>query len=175
MTKSKTARKGMPPAAAVDFEVKPPFQILEDNRRRFIRIDLDEPIAFAAIKAADGGFWPEGDGPGGNGEILNISAGGILMFSSEPTMENSILSLSVRLEGCEAINHILGKVKRVEIDSGGYLVGLESITREKLSDHLSAEEIDQIPEDMASFTDRLRAFLNQYIYSKKLSVEHELR
>jgi len=173
MTRSKISSKGMPPAAAVDFEVKLPFRILEDNRRRFIRIDIDEPISFAAIKAADGGFWPEGDGPGGNGEILNISAGGILMFSSEPTMENSILSLSVRLEGCEAINHILGKVKRVEIDSGGYLVGIESITREKLSDHLSAEEVDQIPSDMASFTDRLRAFLNQYIYSKKLSVEHE--
>lgn len=175
MTTRKTLSKGMPLAAAVDFEVKPPFKIMEDNRRRFIRIDIDEPITFAAIKVADGGFWPQGDGPGGSGEILNISAGGILMFSSEPTMENNILSLSVRLEGCEAINHILGKVKRVEIDSGGYLVGLESITREKLADHLSAEEIDQIPADMASFTDRLRAFLNQFIYSKKLSTDYESR
>jgi hypothetical protein len=173
MTTTKTTHKGLPPAAAVDFEVKPPFKIMEDNRRRFIRIDIDEPITFNAIKTTDGGFWPEGDGPGGNGEVLNISAGGILMFCTEPVMENNILSLSVKIEGCEAINHILGKVKRVEIDSGGYLVGLESITREKLADHLSEEEIDELPKDMASFTDRLRVFLNQYIYSKKLSTEHE--
>lgn len=171
MTVSRTSGKELPPTTAVDFEVKPPFQIMEDNRRRFIRIDIEEPITYCIIKSTDGAFWPKGDGPVGQGEILNISAGGILMFTSEPVMENSILSMSLKIEGCKEINNILGLTKRSEIDSGGYLVGIESITREKLNDLLGPEEVTGIPEDMASFTERLRSLLNNYIYSKKLSVD----
>ena len=168
MSPSKTKGKGLPPTNTIDFEAKPPFQLLEDNRRRFIRIDIVEPIAFTIIKAAEGSFWPEGDGPSGSGEILNISAGGILMFTSEPVMENAVISMSLKIEGCESIDNILGLVKRTEIDSGGYLVGIESVTREKLWDILSKEEISKLPENMASFTERVQMLLNQYIYSKKL-------
>jgi hypothetical protein len=144
---------------------------MEDNRRRFIRIDIDEPISFCTIKSPEGTFWPEGDGPTGKGEILNISAGGILLYTSEPIMEHAILSMSLKLEGCETIDNILGKVKRVEIDSSGYLIGLESITREKLCDILSENEIEHLPENLASFTERLRTILNRYIYSRKLTRE----
>jgi len=169
MTSSKTTGKGLPSSAAVDFEVKPPFQIMEDNRRRFIRIDFKEPINYTTLKSVDGAFWPDGDGPSGTGEILNISAGGILMFTSEPVLENSLLSMSVTIEECEEIDNILGLVKRSEIDSGGYLIGIESITREKLFDILSDQEIKQISGEVASFTERLRSVLNNYIYSRKLN------
>lgn len=171
MTSRKTSGKGLPSSAAVDFEVKPPFEIMEDNRRRFIRIDFKEPISFTALKSADGTFWPDGDGPHGTGEILNISAGGILMFTDEPVLENSLLSMSVTIEDCNEIDNILGLVKRSEIDSGGYLVGIESITREKLFDMLSEKEIELISGDVASFTERLRSLLNNYIYSRKLNID----
>lgn len=169
MTISKTAGKGLKTSATVDFQVKPPFKIMEDNRRKFIRIDIDAPINFCTIKSAEGTFWADCDGPSGDGEILNISAGGILMFTRHPVMEKTLVSMSLRLEGCETIDHILGLVKRTEIDSGGYLVGLESITREKLSDVLEKEEIDQLPGNLSSFTERLQSLLNQYIYSRKLA------
>lgn len=156
-------------ATTVDFEVRPPFKIMDDNRRRFIRIDIGEPVRYRAIKAADGGFWPDGDGPEGDGELLNISAGGMLVFVTEPVLENSILSMTLQLEGCEPIDNILGKVKRVEIDAGGYLVGIESITRERLADNLGRAEIDQLPTVLASFTERLRLLLNDYVYAKKLT------
>lgn len=171
MATTKTKNRGVPATAAVDFDVHPPFKIMEDNRRQFIRIDIAEPILFSVLKGTDGGFWSKADGPGGQGEILNISAGGILLYTAAPILEGSILSLSVQLEGCKAVDHILGKVKRVEIDSDGYLVGIESITREKLADFLSSEEIDELPSDLASFTERLRALLNQYVYSKKLTTD----
>ena len=79
--------------------------------------------------------------------------------------------MSLSIEGCEQIDNILGMVKRTEIDSGGYLVGIESITREKLWDIMSKEEIALLPENMASFTERLQSLLNQYIYSRKLEGE----
>jgi len=66
-----------------------------------------------------------------NGEILNISAGGILLFTAEPILEGTVVSMSLKLEGCDTVDRILGLVKRAEIDSGGYLVGVESITRER--------------------------------------------
>jgi hypothetical protein len=168
MRSVKSSGKGLPPSTTVDFEVKPPFKIMEDNRRRFIRIDIDAPVTCCTIKSPEGGFWPDGDGPTGSGEILNISAGGILMFTQDPIMERTIVSMSLQLEGCETIDHILGLVKRAEIDSGGYLVGIQSITREKLNDVLGEDEIAQLPASLSSFTERLRALLNQYIYSKKL-------
>ncbi len=171
MTLNRTQDRGVPPSTTVDFEVRPPFQIMEDNRRRFIRIDIDEPITFTTIKSAEGGFWPAGDGPGGTGEILNISAGGILMYTAEPIMEQAVLLMSLHIEECEVIDNILGLVKRIEIDSGGYLVGVESITREKLENHLDSLQIAQLPTTMASFTERLQTLLNRYIYSRKLGTE----
>jgi len=167
MTLSKSATKGL--STAIDFEVKPPFQIMEDNRRRFIRIDVDEPVSFRVIKSAEGGYWPAGDGPYGEGEILNISAGGILMFTTTPVMQRSLLSMSLQVEGCLALENVLGLVKRAEIDSGGYLIGVESITREKLCDIMSEEELSQLPQGAASFTEQLQLLLNQYIHSRKLS------
>lgn len=169
MTTSKATGKGLPASTAVDFQVKPPFKIMEDNRRRFIRIDIDAPISFCTIKSSEGEFWAECNGPSGDGEILNISAGGILMYTDQPVMENTLVSISLKLEGCETIDHILGLVKRSEIDSGGYLVGLESITREKLNDVLGSGEIDQLPETLSSFTEKIQSVLNHYIYSKKLN------
>ena len=50
-------------------------------------------------------------------------------------------------------------------------MGIESITREKLWDIMSKEEIALLPENMASFTERLQSLLNQYIYSRKLEGE----
>ena len=174
MTITKTAQRQNPAPTAVDFQVKPPFKIMEDNRRRFIRIDIEAPLSYCTIKGAEGTFWPRCDGPCGTGEILNISAGGILLFTAEPIMEGTMVSMSLKLEGCDTIDRILGLVKRAEIDSGGYLVGIESITRERLSDILSEQEIAQLPDNLASFTERLRALLNQYIYAKKLSdQDHE--
>ncbi len=173
MSTGKTKGKGMPPAATLDFEVKPPFQIMEDNRRRFIRIDFEEPVRFFVIKAADGAFWPDSDGSVGDGEILNISAGGILMFTSEPILESTLLLLTVNIEGVDAIDNILGKVKRTEIDSGGYLVGVETITREQLFDILTPDEIEKLPPSVSSFTERLRSILNRYIYSRKLENDDE--
>ena len=169
MTSSKTTGKGLKTSTTVDFQVKPPFKIMEDNRRKFIRVDIDAPIYFCTIKSAEGAFWAECDGPSGDGEILNISAGGILMFTRHPVMEKTLVSMSLQLEGCETIDNILGLVKRTEIDSGGYLVGLESITREKLNDVLDKEEIEQLPKSLSSFTERLQSLLNNYIYSRKLS------
>ncbi len=169
MSSKTTGAKGLRPTATVDFEVRSPFKIMQDNRRRFIRIDIDEPIGFKTIKAVEGTFWPEGDGPEGKGEILNISAGGILMYTENTLMANSILSMSLSLEGCDTVDNILGIVKRVEIDSGGYLVGVESITREKLNDILSQIEVDQLPKDLASFNEKLRTLLNHYVFARKLS------
>ncbi len=167
-TSSRTTGKGLPASTTVDFQVKPPFKIMEDNRRKFIRIDIDAPLTFCTIKSAEGTFWAECDGPSGEGEILNISAGGILMFTKNPVMEQTLVSISLQLEGCERVDHILGLVKRTEIDSDGYLVGLESITREKLSDVLDADEVGQLPQTLSSFTQRIQVLLNHYIYSKKL-------
>ncbi len=173
MTLNKTAGKGLPSTTAVDFQVKPPFKIMDDNRRRFIRIDIDAPITFCTIKSTEGTFWPACDGPRGTGEILNISAGGILLFTRQPVMEGTVVSMSLQLEGCETIDSILGLIKRTELDSGGYLVGVESITRERLGDVLSGDEIAQLHGDLASFTERIRALLNQYIYARKLSEEND--
>jgi hypothetical protein len=169
MSTNKTSGKGLPSSTTVDFQVKPPFKIMEDNRRRFIRVDIDAPITFRTIKSAEGEFWPECDGPSGTGEILNISAGGILMFTEQPVMENSLMSMTMRLEEIETVDNILGLVKRTEIDSAGYLVGLESITREKLNDVLQEDEISKLPKDLSSFNERLQSLLNHYIFAKKLN------
>lgn len=169
MTPGNANGKGLPTSTTIDFEVREPFKIMEDNRRRFIRIDIEEPVSFMVLKTEEDGFWPECDGPAGQGEIINISAGGVLMFVTEPLLVNTLVSMSMQLTGCDPVDNILGKVKRIDMDSGGYLVGIESIPREQLSDYLSEAEIGQIPKELASFNERLRMLLNNYVYSRKLN------
>ena len=77
--------------------VKKPFRLYKDRQRRYIRLELSEPVGINILRDKNDGYWPEGDGPHLNGSILNISAGGVLMLSSSALEEGSLILLDFTL------------------------------------------------------------------------------
>jgi len=151
--------------------VKSPFKIQKEQKRRFIRLEISEPVNYSLLRDHFGGFFPQGDGPEYKGSILNISAGGVLITSEDPMEEGAIVLIKVTLQDIELIDRIIGIVKRADADENEWLVGIEFISKENLSDYFTDAEFDLLPDNIASFNERLRNVLNKYIYYKRVSSE----
>ncbi len=152
--------------------VKKPFQLFNDEQRRYIRLEISEPIDLSILKDDVEGYWPEGNGPSYEGSILNISAGGVLVISGSPVKEGMLVLLKISLQDIEVIDNIIGLVKRVDDgEEGERLIGIEFISREYLKDVFSSAEIEFLPDDVASFDELLKKTLNKYVYYKRVSEE----
>lgn len=173
MSKQKTINKPGIGSGRNVISVKAPFKIEKDEKRKFIRLEITDPLNYSVLKDRNNGFWPESDGPSYTGSILNISAGGVLILSDAPLQEGTLVVIRMMLQGIEIINNVIGIVKRAESDENEWLIGIEFITRESLRDHISAAEYDLIPNDVASFDEHLRNILNKYIYQRRAMKEDD--
>jgi c-di-GMP-binding flagellar brake protein YcgR len=151
--------------------VKAPFKLQSDQKRRFIRLEISEPVDYSVLRDSRDGFWPKGDGPQYKGSILNLSAGGVLILSADPIEEGNIVLLKMTLQDVELIDQIIGIVKRADSDEGEWLIGIEFISQESLADYFSEAEFALLPDNVASFNEKLRNVLNKYVYFKKVSNE----
>ncbi len=153
--------------------VKKPFKLHNGEKRRYIRLEISEPIDLSILKDDVNGYWPEGDGPKYDGSILNISAGGVLVISNSPVKEGMIVLLKIFLQGIEVLDNIIGLVKRVDDEEEERLIGIEFISREYLKDAFSSSDIEFLREDIASFNEQLKKTLNKYVYYKRVSKESD--
>ena len=149
--------------------VRSPFRLYKDQTRRYIRLEISEPIEYSILKDDTGGFWPEGDGPSFKGNILNLSAGGVLVESNEPVSEGSLIVLKMSLQDVETLDGIIGTVKRADSDEDQWLIGIEFIPSEYLQDGLSSAELDVIPKNLTSFDKSLSNVLSRYVFMKNTS------
>jgi hypothetical protein len=141
-----------------------PFRVEEENHRHFVRIEISAPMTMHRIRNAGGEFWPEGEWHTVNGTILNISAGGVLVDIDQRIGEGDIVALHFILQDVEALNDILGIVKRVEEDDEGLLAGIEFVSRSQIEDRLSQAELDLLPASLSGFEDTIRKVLDNYVY-----------
>jgi hypothetical protein len=151
--------------------IRQPFSLERDRQRRYIRLEISEPIEYALIKGRTGRFYLADQAPCYRGAILNLSAGGALIVSPDPIEEDSLVLAKITLQEVEIVDHVIGLVKRAEADGKEWLIGLEFISRDQLNDYLSEAEIEMLPENAASFDDRIRQTLNKYIYSHRVKRE----
>jgi len=151
--------------------VKRPFKLVKDQKRRYIRLEIDEPVSYSILKDKSEGYWPDGDGPSMEGSILNVSAGGMLITSPSAVGEGSVIMIRMSLQDIEVIENVIGLVKRIDKTDEDYLIGIEFITREYLDDVFSQSEIDILGDRVISFNEQLRKVLNKYVYYKRVSDE----
>jgi len=144
-------------------QVRSPFKVTQDTRRRFVRVEITSPLYIQRIKGADGGFWPEGQAQPVAGSILNISMGGVLVDLENYVKTGDIVILRFNLQGEVILQNVLGLVKRSEESDGKYLTGVEFIDRDKLVDKLSGAEMDLLSDDVDGFDDNVRKVLKKYI------------
>lgn len=151
--------------------IKKPFKLYKDRKRRYIRLEISEPISFTILKDQSSGFQPLQDGQIHGGSILNVSAGGILIATETPLEEGSVIIMKMSLQEVEVIDKVIGVVKRADADDGEWLIGIEFISKEYLVDHFSSAELDIIPKEVASFDERLKKILNKYVYYRRSAAE----
>ena len=94
-------------------------------------------------------------------------------MSENPLEEGTMIFLKMFLQEIEALDNIIGVVKRAEMDAGDWLIGVEFVSRERLSDHLSDAELRMLPENAASFDERVKMALNKYIFYQKVTRENK--
>jgi len=153
--------------------VKKPFKLYQDGQRRYIRLEISEPVGINILRDKTDGYWPDGDGPHLNGSILNISEGGVLMLNATVLEEGTLIFLEFTLQDTERIDRVVGVVKRAESDEKEWLIGVEFLSREKLVDFLSGGELDLLSDRLDPFDERLKNALDKYVQYKK--VGHEKR
>ncbi len=153
--------------------VKLPFKLHKEQKRRFIRLEISEPVNYSLLRDHTDGFWPLGDGPVYKGSILNISAGGVLIIGQDPIEEGAIVLIKMTLQDIEILDRVIGIVKRADVDQDEWLIGIEFISKEYLGDYFSDAEYDLLQDDIASFDEQLRNVLNKYVYYKRVSDEKE--
>jgi len=144
-------------------QVRKPFKVQEENRRRFIRLEIAAPMSLRKIKDRQSHFWPDGDKHVINGLILNISGGGLLVELDHAVTEGDLVAMQFTLQGVETLANVLGLVKRADSDSGTYLAGIEFLSRSQLTDLMSRAEIELLGDNCSNFNDCVRRVLGKYV------------
>lgn len=148
-----------------------PFSVREENKRRFVRLEISAPMSMRRIKDTESGFWPDGENFEISGTILNISAGGLLVDLNQALERDDIVSMNFTIQGAEVLTNVLGRVKRVEIESDGCIAGIEFVTSAYLMDHFTAAEMELISQNHHHFSDSVSEVLNRHITREQLARE----
>lgn len=146
--------------------VRRPFTVSQEDKRRFIRLEISTPMSLRKIKDRDGRYWAHGDWQTIRGLILNISGGGVLLDLDQAVEEGDVVSMHFTLQEVEGLDNVLGLVKRVDIDTDGCLAGIEFISREYLVDHFSQAEMELLGAEYTNFDHSVSDVLNRYVYQE---------
>ena len=156
-----------------EIKVRRPFRLDKENQRRFVRLEILSPMSLNKIKDIFGNFWPAGEGYMIDGNILNISVGGVLVEIDQPLNEGDIVAMRFSLQGAESLDNVLGTIKRVDQDEGCSLVGIEFIDRDYLLDKLSEGELEMLSESLSNFAQTVQDVLKRYIYRERVTPYEE--
>ncbi|HWR83621.1 MAG TPA: PilZ domain-containing protein [Candidatus Deferrimicrobium sp.] len=152
-----------------EWRVRPPFHLQQDNRRRFVRLEISSPMSLRKLKDIFGNFWPTGGGYAIEGTILNVSPGGVLVETDQPMNEGDLVVMQLTLQGAETLDHVLGAVKRSDQLDDCFLAGVEFIGRDRLRDQLSQAELDILTDDLSDFTHSVQEVLAKYVYRERVA------
>ena len=144
--------------------VKKPLKLGRDNQRLYVRLNISSPMSLGTIKDVSGNYSPEVGQYPINGQILNISAGGVLVDLEEPVLEGDIVAMRFSLENMEPLEGILGLVKRCDKEDTSALVGIQFVNRDDLTDMLSQAELELLETEFSHFHERVQVVLSRYVY-----------
>lgn len=139
------------------------------QRRRYVRLDITSPVEIKLLVTPEG----ENSEPGlipYKGEVLNVSAGGVLIESEDALPEDHYVVMELELNGTDRVSGIVGKVKRSEAESEScHLIGVEFCTKEDIDENCPEDYRRLLGEQCVSFTEKVRELLNKYVFNEKVN------
>lgn len=138
------------------------------QRRRFVRIDISGNIAFKVLDTSKHDHSLLGIER--TGELLNISAGGILVISGEKLNQGDYLLMNFQLKNNQRLENIFGLVKRVDEQEGEYIVGIEFLTKEQSLESFPPDLAEFLPPNTGYFNDELQKVIIQFVYKQQVQL-----
>ncbi len=148
-----------------DLLVKKPFKVQQENKRRFIRIEISAPVTMRNLKDNINDIINE-EVYTISGTIFNISASGVLVELKETIALQDYVLMKFTIQDSETIDSVLGVVKRIDREDAINLVGIEFVTPNCLKDQLSQPEIELLEENISNFNEGIHETIEKYIYKK---------
>jgi len=152
--------------------IKALSDIKRSQRRKFVRIDISGEVTFKAIEFA--GADQVQLSLDKKGELLNISAGGVLIDTKMKLRQDDLVLLNFWLKNNQRLENILGLVKRLEgIDDAsdedqGYIAGIEFLTKEKINSKHPGNVTERLPVKVNFFSDALQQAIVQFVYRQQV-------
>jgi c-di-GMP-binding flagellar brake protein YcgR len=141
------------------------------QRRRYVRLEVFSPVEFRTL-IIDENKRVRSHPEKRAGVLLNLSGGGVLISTSDQVNTNDLLLLAFEIKGLDALDNILGLVKRVEeCEDGERLVGIEFIGVEHFSDPVLVENLSRLSKNPMGFSDSLKRFVSRYVFQRQLDTE----
>ncbi len=159
--------------------LQPVSDIKRSQRRRFVRIDIAGDITFRVLETKQqhgGGLSLEK-----KGELLNISAGGILINTKEKLKQDDIILMNFWLKNSQRLMNILGIAKRVErsdeTDSQAEdnIIGIEFLSKEELGEKLPFNLAEFLPPDASCFNEALQQVIVQFVYRQQVEARKKIK
>ncbi len=143
----------------------------KSNKRRFIRLDIFSPVTFTTIVVESDRrvrLHPEKKA----GVLLNLSAGGVLLSTTDPATEDELVLMKFDIKGFDALTNVLGKVKRVEErEEGEKLIGIEFLAVENLPDPEVALGLSRLVGQPNEFNQLLSRTISRYVFARQVQSE----
>lgn len=152
--------------------VKSISDITNSQRRRFVRIDIAGEVAFKVIEMKTDSE-PELSLEK-KGELLNISAGGILLNTNFSLNRDNLVLLNFWLKNSQRLENVLGVVKRHEpandAENGQveYLTGIEFLTKEQATEKLPLNVNETLPSSVNFFDEALQQAIVHFVFKQQV-------
>jgi c-di-GMP-binding flagellar brake protein YcgR len=144
-----------------------PFPVRTSQGRKYVRIELSSPVTFRLLALSQGELKITNEET--SGEILNLSAGGMLLVTDSPVEEQSFALMTMNLNKLAFLDGVLGKIKRVEPSGeGDFLVGVEFTSRGELEKLSSPEQVENLPVKVESFDRKIRKTISKFMRTAEL-------
>lgn len=140
-----------------------PFKLHTEERRKFIRLEVEESLVFDVLKHYNCALSPQGTDETRSGVTINLSEGGMLIDTIEPAAEGSIIAITLTLQQEIRVGDILARVKRLDSTVGTPLMGIEFVGRDDLSDCLSSAELELLDPRYNRFEKQVNKVLANYV------------
>ncbi|MGB8657275.1 MAG: PilZ domain-containing protein [Candidatus Zixiibacteriota bacterium] len=103
------------------------------------------------------------------GQILNLSQGGMLLATDQSVPEGDFVLLTLNLNGVITLEGVLGKIKRAErSEEGDFLMGVEFALKAELEKISSQDQVDSLPVKVMSFGQKVRETIGGYLRTTDL-------
>ena len=153
--------------------------VRRQQRRRFVRIDIDGKLTFRCLETGSSG--DKSVSLEKSGDLINISAGGILMATTENLQPDQIVLLNFSLKHNQRLENILGITKRFEKSQNSQtgkneiLAGIEFLTKEKFEEKFSLDINEYLPSNVNYFDEALQQAIVRYVYKQQVDSRNKTR